>query len=256
MKKIIDLYRYPLKGLSPEVLRMVELTRADGVPHDREYAVALGTTQFDEENPAPLEKGHFLMLRSNEQLASLSSRFDIASNELVIKCSGRRVVSGNLTTDEGRRAVETFFIHYLGPATKGRPRVVRSRGHKFTDASFLSPNLMTAVSVINLASVRALGSAIGEHINPLRFRGNIYIDGLDPWEELSWADREVTLGSVRLRGRCRTRRCAAVNVNPETAERDLNLPKAIMQHFGHTDLGAYLEVLDDGVIAVGDPLKS
>jgi MOSC domain-containing protein YiiM len=46
-----------------------------------------------------------------------------------------------------------------------------------------------------------------------------------------------------------------VNVNPDTAQRDLNLPKAIMQHFGHTDLGAYLEVLNDGNISIGDAVK-
>lgn len=120
----------------------------------------------------------------------------------------------------------------------------------------MSPALMRAVSIINLASVDALAAAVGAFLDPLRFRGNIYVSGLDPWEELSWVDREVTIGSVRLRGLARTPRCAAVNVNPGTAARDMNLPKAIMAYFGHTDLGAYLEVLDDGEISVGDLIKN
>jgi hypothetical protein len=63
-------------------------------------------------------------------------------------------------------------------------------------------------------------------------------------------------GGVRLRGLARTPRCAAVNVNPDTAQRDMNLPKAIMQHFGHIDFGTYLEVVDAGEISVGDTIES
>jgi hypothetical protein len=53
--------------------------------------------------------------------------------------------------------------------------------------------------------------------------------------------REVEIGGIRFRGALRTRRCAAINVNPETATRDANLPREIMQYFGHTDLGIYLD---------------
>jgi uncharacterized protein YcbX len=185
-------------------------TRANGLPFDREYAVALGTTNFDENNPAPLDKGYFLMLRSNEQLAALSSRFDIASSELLIEDQAGRVVRADLSPSEGRWMIESFFIDYLGAATKGRPKLVHANGHKFTDASVISPALMRAVSVINLASVDALASAVGTPINPLRFRGNVYVTGLEPWEGLSWVSREVTIGGVRFRGLARTPRCAAV----------------------------------------------
>jgi uncharacterized protein YcbX len=129
---------------------------------------------------------------------------------------------------------------------------VRAAGHKFTDGSVISPAFMRAVSLINLASVRALEERTGGPIHPLRFRANIYVDGLKPWAEMDWVDREVTIGSLRLRGLARTPRCAAVDVNPETAARDTNLPKALKRNFGHVDLGIYLEVLADGAIAVGD----
>ncbi len=196
------------------------------------------------------------MLRSNEQLASLSTRFDTSTQELLIEDQTGQAARGHLTQPEGRSRIEQFFVDYLGEATKGTPRVVRATGHKFTDASVMSPALMRAVSVINLAPVEALSTALGTHINPLRFRGNIYVSGLEPWEELSWVNQTVTMGGVPLRGLAKTPRCGAVNVNPVTAQRDLNLPKAIMQHFGHTDLGAYLEVLNDGTISIGDAVKN
>ena len=88
-------------------------------------------------------------------------------------------------------------------------------------------------------------SPVGEH-------GEFYLDGVPAWAELDWIGREVEIGGIRFRAALRTRRCAAIDVNPESAARDANLPKAIMQHVGHTDLGIYLEVLSDGVCSVGD----
>lgn len=252
MAAISELYRYPIKGLSPEPLAAMSLSRAHGLAFDRDYALALGTTAFDPQDPAPLDKGYFLMLRNNAALAALSTHLDPATHRLTIRQGGTECLTADLSRADGRHAAEDFFADYLGAATKGRPRVVRAEGHKFTDASVLSPVMMRAISVINLASVRALEAATGQSLDPLRFRGNIHLDGLAPWEELTWVDREIAIGAVRFRGLARTPRCAAVNVNPATAERDANLPRAIRQHFGHVDLGAYLGVLDDGDLAVGD----
>ena len=252
MAEVTALYRYPVKGLSAEPLPALTLARASGLAFDREYALALGTTEFDPQNPEPLDKGFFLMLRSNEVLAALSTRFDPESGQLTVIRDGEAVLTEDLTSETGREAVEDFFEAYVGPAAKGRPRLVRAAGHKFTDGSVISPAFMRAVSLINLASVRALEERTGQPIHPLRFRANIYVDGLEPWAEMDWVDQEVTIGSLRLRGLARTPRCAAVDVNPETAARDTNLPKALKRNFGHVDLGIYLEVLADGAIAVGD----
>lgn len=228
------------------------LTRDNGIPFDREYALALGTTEFDPEHPEPLDKGFFLMLRNNEALAALATKYDPRSGLFSALLDGRTVIEADLGAESGRDAVERFFETYIGEDARGRPKLVRSSGHKFTDASVVSPVFMRSVSIVNLASIQALEEAVGRDLHKLRFRGNIYLDGLAPWEELEWVDREITIGNVRLRGLARTPRCGAVNVNPDTAERDANLPKAIMQNFGHTDLGAFLEVLDDGEMRQGD----
>ena len=50
----------------------------------------------------------------------------------------------------------------------------------------------------------------------------------------------------------RTQRCAATNVNPETASRDMNLPRALQKGWGHTDLGVYARVITPGEIRPGD----
>jgi hypothetical protein len=149
--------------------------------------------------------------------------------------------------------VEDFFADYLGDA-KLSPRLVNAKGHKFTDISVVSPEKMRAISIINLSSVRALEQAVGKPIDPLRFRANIYIDDVPAWAEFDWMEKRVSIGSAKARIVMRTRRCAATQVNPSTAERDLDIPKLIKQHFGHMDMGVYAEVSGDGVAAIGEPL--
>lgn len=252
MAAVTALYRYPVKGLSAEPLAAMTLRQANGLAFDREYALALGSTAFDPARPRPLDKGFFLMLRSNAVLATLTTRFDPGTGGLTVGRDGRTLIAADLTSEAGRGAIERFFEAYVGPAAKGRPRLVRVEGHKFTDGSVISPALMRAVSLVNLASVRALEARAERTIHPLRFRANILVDGLPAWAELDWIGREVTIGGVRLRGLARTPRCAAIDVNPDTAERDTNLPRALKRHFGHVDLGLYLEVRADGDIGIGD----
>jgi uncharacterized protein YcbX len=252
MVHVTALYRYPIKGLSPEPMQALELSRDGGVAHDRTYALALGTTQFERGNPAPLDKGNFLMLRVNEELARLDTHLDPETSVLTIQGGDGKSLLADLSTMAGRSEVESFFTAFAGPKARGSISLVDAPNHKFTDVGVVSPTMMRAISVINRETVRELEGIVGRKIHPLRFRANVYIDGLEVGAELDWVDREVCIGPMWFRGALRTRRCAAIDVNPITAERDEHLPKAIMKRFGHPDLGVYLEVLGDGMLTVGD----
>ena len=81
------------------------------------------------------------------------------------------------------------------------------------------------VSLINLASVRDIERVAGMPVDPLRFRGNIHVEGLEPWIEKSWTGRTLAIGPVRATVAKQIVRCAATNVNPATAERDMRLPQ-------------------------------
>lgn len=252
MAQIVELWRYPIKGLSAQPAISLNLSQADGVAFDRAYALALGTTQFDWKRPEPLDKGHFLILRANEALAELQTHLDEHSSTLTIRQNGKEVLRADLSSAEGQGATEAFFTDFAGVAARGKISLVHAPGHKFTDVSVVSPMMMRALSVINLSTVRALESYLGQEIHPLRFRANVYVDELEVGAELDWVGRDVRIGAIRFRGVLRTRRCAAIDVNPVTAARDLNLPKAIVRRFGHPDLGVYLEIVENGSLSVGD----
>jgi len=250
---VVRIYRYPVKGLSAEPLDRVALAPGQCLPQDRRFAIALGTTAFDPAHPQWLSKTHFIMLMRDEKLARLQTRFDADSGVLSVEENGRMVLEARLTDPEGCRRTAAFFDRFLDGAVAGPLRIVEAPGHAFADAR-PKPNAGTDkyVSLINLASIRALEAAIGAAVDPLRFRANVYFDGVPAWREQEWMGSEIAAGSARLRVISPITRCAATQVNLATATRDLDIVGTLMRAFGHNIMGIYAEVIDGGDLAVGD----
>ncbi len=248
--QIASLYRYPVKGLSPEPLPSVALEVGQTFPADRRYAIENGPSGFDPENPQWMSKTYFLMLMRDEGLAALHTRFDEASHILTIRRNGAIAAQGNLETVEGRAAIERFFANGHAGPVKGPPKILSSAGLSFSNVD------RKVISIINLGSLKAIEDVVGQPLHPLRFRANLYAEGWPAWHEFDLVGRTLAIGDVRLKVVKRTVRCAAVNVDPETAARDLNLPRTLMQRFGHADCGVYAEVIAGGAVAVGDAIAA
>ena len=107
--RVASLYRYPVKGLSPQALDFVDLETGDYFPGDRLFALKNGPSGFDAANPIHQPKIKFLMLMKNAPLAGLSTHYDEASYVLRIAQMGKVVARGDLRTDEGREAIERFL---------------------------------------------------------------------------------------------------------------------------------------------------
>src|SRR5262245_47151976 len=93
--KIHAIYRYPVKGLSPEPLECTELAVHETLPGDRLYAIENGPSGFDPAAPRHQPKQRYLMLMRNERLAQLRTRFDHANHTLAIEAQGREAVRGD-----------------------------------------------------------------------------------------------------------------------------------------------------------------
>jgi uncharacterized protein YcbX len=253
--RIAAIYRYPVKGLSPEPLAQVALTPGRCLPQDRRFAVALASTRFDPKRPEWLAKTHFVMLMRDEKLAALTTRFDAGTGELTIEHAGRLALQAPLTRPDGCQAVSDFLANFLGPSVEGPLRIVEAPDHTFADAR-RKPNATTDqyVSLINLASITALEGYLGAAVDRLRFRANIYFEPAPAWSELDWIGSEIVLGGAKLRVIAPITRCAATQVNPTTAARDLDIPTALQRGFGHNLMGIYAEVVTGADIAIGDSL--
>ena len=247
--EITGLYRYPVKGLSPEPLHRVALAVGQTLPADRRYAIENGPSGFDPATPKWMSKAYFLMLQRDEWLAGLQTHFDDASNVLTIRRNGSVAAEGDLETARGRAAIEQFFTTGFAGHIKGPPKILRGNDHSFSDVA------KKVVSVVNLASLDAIEDIVGQPVHPLRFRANLYARGWPAWHEFDLLGQTLAIGEARLKVVKRITRCAAINVDPDTAARDLNIPNTLMRRFGHADCGVYAEVMTGGEVAEGNAIR-
>ena len=245
MPVVSDIYRYPIKGLSPQRLTDAVLQAGQPFPQDRLFALARPRSPIDTGVTKWAKKSLFVMLMLDEALAQVRTHLDVDTLAFTVQQGNRQLLAVNLDSEKGRHEIETFF-HGLVPTLNGAPRLVRAEtGGHFMD----KPD--NIVSLINLATIRSLEEQWGFEIDPLRFRANIYIDGAQPWEEFDWIGRDIAIGDAVFRVDRRNGRCGATNVNPQSGRRDLDIPGSLRTAFGHKDLGVYLVTRKAGAVSIG-----
>lgn len=250
--RIASLYRYPVKGLSPERLNRVMLAADAYLPGDRLFAIENGPSGFAPEAPEHQPKIRFLQLMKNASLARLTARYDDHTGELTILEGMRQLACGRLASAEGRAAIEQCLTQFLPPDEIRGPLkfLTAPDGFRFTDSR------SGFVSLINLATVAELEQRLGAPLDPLRFRGNIHVEGLRPWEEFQLLGQTLEGPSgVRLMLTNRIDRCAATGVDPLTGERDLPVVRTLMNAYGHVDCGVYAQITAGGSLSEGQRLK-
>ena len=242
-----SIYRYPVKGLTPEPLERVTLVAGQTIPFDRAWAIENGPGRFDPDQPRHLPKINFLMLMRDERLAALRSRLDDGETLTILR-EGKQVARGQLTTPLGRRLIEQFIAAYMKAELRGPPKIVHAPGHSFSDVA------AKCLHIVNLASVREVERTLGRPVDALRFRANLYLEGVPAWAELGWLGKHICIGAARLSVFARTTRCEAVNVDPAKGVRDMGLPAHLQRTWGHQDFGVYATVVGGGEVALGAPV--
>ncbi len=243
---IAKLLHYPVKGLSGLEKGQATLSEGKGMPFDRIYAIENGSHRFDAQNPKWFPKTHFLQLMRNERLASLSLSFDEKTHTLTLFRRGKQVARGSLAAKLGRQIIEQFLVSYMKADLTGPPRIVHAEGHSFTDIA------EKALHIVNLESVRDLSRITGTDLDPVRFRANVYVDGVPAWKEREWLGKTISCGEVKLKVFKETGRCEATSVDPKTAHRGLSVPSELVRTWGNNNLGIYARVIRGGVISTGD----
>ena len=244
---VAAIFRHPVKGFTPERLTHVDLAPGEGVPHDRTYAVENGPSGFNPAAPAWVTKQKFTVLAAIPRVACARTKLDDASGVMTAKAPGQPTFAGRLAEPAGREAFAAWVTDLIGDEARGPLKVVDARGaFRFTD------HPQGQVSVINMASVRDLSAKMGVELDPLRFRGNLYVEGWPAWAENDWADRDLMVGWARAKVFKPIVRCAAVEVDPTTGVRDLEVVKALFYSYGHMHCGIYIQMTSAGRVGLGD----
>ena len=191
-----SLHRFAVKGLGPDSLTRVHLEPGDAFPHDREWALLKVESRgkFSEEAPAWLHKENFeCAFTAGEALAALDTHFDDASCTLSVRQRAQaHMVAANLQDAAQVVALEAFLAQdvFGGRLVK----IVKGAGtHQFgnTHLGVKHSQDTRTIHIINLATVEEVSRAIGRPLDPMRFRANVILDGLKPWEEFEWVQGQV-----------------------------------------------------------------
>lgn len=245
------LYRYPIKGFTGEALDSVAVEPGRGLPGDRKLAVTTGAQPFDPATPEPWPKAGFLTVMRYPELVRVRAHYDGTEQRLRAALPGEAPKTYDIGGGDGRRRFGQDMKAYLGLPDAWQPELVSGDARRFTDAAVEGPRLMESLSLINLATLAALERQAGRALDHRRFRANLYIDGLAPWAEFDWVERELRIGEVAFRGLLRTPRCAAIEADPESGETGAGLVKLLRKSWGHHHCGIQIEAAEAGAVAIG-----
>lgn len=246
MIRLEEIRRNPVKGLGQEVLQTTLLTEGRPIGWDRVWAVTHGDSEFDDANPAWVRSRNHVIQTTTPALAQITCRYDEAAGDLTLTHPDLGEVTANPATDGWR--IADWIAPIAAPSGPPPYRIIAIPGgnlHDFED---------THISIGSLASLRALEEMAGMTLARIRFRMNLWIDGAAPWEEFDWDGGEIAIGETRLKIIGRVKRCNATNANPETGQRNAEIPKLLYERFKHMDFGLYALVTKGGEIKIGDPV--
>ncbi len=247
--RVARLYRHPIKGHGVEQLPRAELSAGAGMPGDRVWAIAHDAARIGPGHGGWATCANFARGSKTPDLMAIRAALDEATG--AVRLEHPRLAPITVKPDVPADAARLIaWAAALGDADRAQPAFVVRAGRAMTDSDWPS------VSILGSASLAALGARMGRPLAMERFRGNIWVEGLAPWEEFGWIGRELSVGGAVLRVRERITRCKATTVDPETGRIDADTLGALREGWGHQDFGVYAEVIAGGPVAPGDPVRA
>lgn len=253
--RIAAIHRYPVKSLGGEALAAAALVPGRCLTGDRRYAFVPRASGGPPPSPGWRPKSRCVALVRHASAARLSARYDDAGGTLALFAEGREIARG-VPEDAGDRArLEGAAAGVVSADVEGGVHLVAAGASGDGTDGAMTDVDAPFVSLLNLASVAALAEALGAPVDPLRFRANVHFEGAPAWAERDWMGRVIAIGDVRLRVAEPIGRCAATEVNPATAARDLRLLRGLADGFGHVEMGVYAQVTAGGAVIPGGTLR-
>ncbi|MBR9764935.1 MAG: MOSC domain-containing protein [Rhodobacteraceae bacterium] len=243
MSRVAQIWRHPIKGIGAEPLDSVALDAGLPLPGDRAWAMLTGDAR---DTGAWQSCRNFARGCYGPELMAITAR-TLSDGRIALSHPKAGEIVVDPATDGARLA---DWLRPLWP--EARPplgQLIAAPSEGLSDAPY------ACLSILGRASLGALSEACGAPLDPRRFRGNLWIKGLEPWEELDWPGRRLRIGAVELEVVERIDRCRATQVNPETGEEDMQTLQVLRRTWGHIDFGVKARVLKGGEITLDAPLE-
>lgn len=249
MPTLSAIYHYPVKGFNGISLDTIELNAGGGIPNDRRFAITRDLpTNYDGSWLPP--KNFTVNARVDNIQKYRLNLMDDGSIEIESPSLQKFTFHPDVLNDENRE-IPLRFVEDMEMREQTIPnRLVEHNGGQLgTRGMWDYPD--TEISIINLATTEAIAATSQQSIDPLRFRGNLLVEGISAWQEYGWIGKIVKIGDAVLEVLRPIDRCPATSVNPETGHRDFDMPAHLQETTGHVFCGVYARVISGGEITPG-----
>ena len=249
----------PVKSVSFQSVHNCKIKKNIGIIGDRVFAFTKGLDQDQaklfEKSPDE-RKGKWNKILTLKNSPALNKyNFEFKDEKLTFIIKDKEILSIDINKLSEREALSNK-ISELESSLKQPIVLMKNDVFPFFDTSISKKvDFVNSVSLLNTQSINDFENKTNKKIETSIFRGNICIDGVEPWKERDWIGKTIKINNVLFKVEKNIPRCVAINLKPKTDDNSFNLLQLLKKNYNHFDMGVYLTALDDGGINIGDTIN-
>ena len=248
----------PVKSVSFQSIENCSIKKNIGIIGDRIFAFATGLDQDQaklfEKSPDE-RKGKWNKILTLKNSPALNKyNFEFKDEKLIFTIKDKEILTIDIN-QLSEREVLSNKISELESSLKQPIVLMKNNTFPFFDTSISKKvDFINSVSLLNIQSINDFEKKTNKKIEASIFRGNICIDGVEPWKEREWIGKTIKINNIPFKVEKNIPRCVAINLKPKTDDNSFNLLQLLKKNYNHFDMGIYLTALDDGEINTGDTI--
>ena len=249
----------PVKSVSFQTMQSCEIRKDVGVVGDRIFAFSKGLdlnqAKLFEKNLEE-RRGKWNKILTLKNSPSLNKyNFLLDNNKLTLTQNNNDILTININETAKLELISNKLLE-LENSLQKPIFLMKNKDIPFFDTSISNKTLLThSISLLNNKSIEDFKDKTNQEIEDQRFRGNICVDGIEPWEERGWIGKIIKINNVSFKVEKNIPRCVAINLKPNSDDNSINLLQSLKKTYNHFDMGVYLTVLEDGLIKIGDNIS-
>ena len=256
---ISSIHYCPVKSVSFQNIDRCRINRNIGIVGDRIFAFSqnldLEQSKLFEKNPEE-RKGKWNKILTLKNTPVLNKyNFLYQENKLTLILDEKEIITINVEDIDERNDLTDKLIE-LESSLKKDIKLMKNENYPFYDTSISNKSeFRNSISLLNINSIKDFEHKIDRKIETSIFRGNLYFDGIEAWEERNWIGKTLKINNVSFKAEKNIPRCVAINLKPKSDDNSFDLLKILKETYNHFDMGIYLTPLEDGEINLLDKIE-
>lgn len=247
MAHLTDIFRHPIKAHGAERLDTVHVKQGHCLPFDRIWAVAHTEAKLNGNSWSHCF--NFSRAARTPCIHAITCTLAEGTQTVTLRHPDRKDFTFQPDDERQLSGFLAWVKPLMDPDRVQSDHIIRVEQHGMTDTKYPS------VSLNNHTSRRILEQHTGVKMQMQRFRGNLWADGLAPFEEHEWVGKKIRIGTAVFEGVAPIERCMAIHASSDTGVRDADTLGTLEQHYGHRDFGLAMTVIENGTVTIDDKVE-